>query len=55
MEWLRQKRCWLLDFNMRIEKGDWAITATQIIWFIGLSTRGYNCVFPDDGNIAMVD
>ena len=43
------------DFNSRAEEGDRAITISQISWFKGFGDRGCNCVFPDGGNIAVVD
>ena len=31
------------------------ITSTQISWFIRFGNTGYNCVYPDGGNIVVVD
>ena len=38
-----------------VEEGDWVITSTQISGFIGFGNRGYNCVFQNGGNNAVVD
>ena len=43
------------DFNIRTEEEDMAITSTQTSLFAGFGNRGYNSVFPDGGNIAVVD
>ena len=31
------------------------IASSQISWFKGFGDRGYNCVFPDGGDIAVVE
>ena len=67
VEWLGRNPCWLVDrseflvaedvqdLNSRSEEGYRAITSTQISWSTGFGNRGYNCVFPNGGNIAVVD
>ena len=43
------------DLNIRAEEGDMAITSSKISRFKGFGYRGYNCVFPDVGDIAVVE
>ena len=46
------------DFNSRAEEGDEAMTSSQISWFKGfgdIRDRDYKCVFPDGGDIAVIE
>ena len=68
MEWLGRKPSWLgerrselspgcrsQDLYSRVKEGDGPVNSTQISWFTRFGNWRCNCVFPNGGNIAVVD